>query len=74
MLSLTRLHRNIRSLRRYRQVLGVLVKYGFGQILDQLPLGHLLERGRQLLSRRPSRRTLEQLTPDRKSTRLNSSH
>lgn len=63
MLSLTRLHRNIRSLRRYRQVLGVLVKYGFGQILDQLPLGHLLERGRQLLSRRPSRRTLEQLTP-----------
>lgn len=50
MLNLKRLNRNIRSLRRYRQILGTLLKYGFGQILEQLHLSFLLERGRQLLT------------------------
>jgi ubiquinone biosynthesis protein len=41
MLTFSRMTRNIRSLRRYRQVLGVLIKYGFGHIVEQLNIQYL---------------------------------
>jgi ubiquinone biosynthesis protein len=45
MLPFSRMTRNIRSLRRYRQVLGVLITYGFGHVIEQLNLHHYLRRG-----------------------------
>jgi ubiquinone biosynthesis protein len=45
MLPISRMTRNIRSLRRYRQVLGVLMTYGFGHVIEQLNLHHYLRRG-----------------------------
>ncbi|MEZ4598526.1 MAG: AarF/UbiB family protein [Syntrophotaleaceae bacterium] len=44
MLTFSRVTRNIRSLRRYRQVLGVLIKYGFGHIVEQLNIHQYLRR------------------------------
>jgi ubiquinone biosynthesis protein len=46
MLTFSRMSRNIRSLRRYRQILGVLIKYGFGHIVEQLNIHHILQKGR----------------------------
>jgi len=45
MLPFSRMTRNIRSLRRYRQVLGVMITYGFGHVIEQLNLHHYLRRG-----------------------------
>jgi ubiquinone biosynthesis protein len=48
MISLKRLHtvtRTYRHFRRYQQILGILIKYGFGDILDQLRLYQALKKG-----------------------------
>ncbi|APG27610.1 ubiquinone biosynthesis protein UbiB [Syntrophotalea acetylenivorans] len=58
----SRINRNIRSLRRYRQVLGVLIKYGFGHVVEQLNIHHYLHRGKQLISRGAARKEIEHLT------------
>jgi len=63
MLNLRRLNRNIRSLRRYRQILGTLLKYGFGQVLDQLQLRFLMQRSRQFFSGGPTARAARRQTP-----------
>lgn len=63
MLNLGRLNRNIRSLRRYRQILGTLFKYGFGQVLDQLQLRYILQRGRHMLAGGPEARAARRQTP-----------
>ena len=63
MLNLRRLNRNIRSLRRYRQILGTLLKYGFGQVLDQLQLRFTLQRGRQLFFGSPEIRAARRQSP-----------
>lgn len=61
MLPLLNINRNLRSLNRYREVLGVLVTYGFGQIIEQLNLDYYLEVGRRLVSRDPETKQLERL-------------
>ncbi len=61
-----RINRNIRSIRRYRQVLGVLIKYGFGHFLEQLGIQHYLRRGRRLFRSESADRSVERLTaPER---------
>jgi ubiquinone biosynthesis protein len=43
--------RTYRHINRYRQILTVLVKYGFGGLVDRLRIGQYLELGLHLLSR-----------------------
>lgn len=63
MLNLVKLNRNIRSLRRYGVILGVLVKYGFGHIVEQLNLSYYLRLDRRLFSRNRLSSDLERLSP-----------
>ncbi|PLY06130.1 MAG: ubiquinone biosynthesis protein UbiB [Desulfuromonas sp.] len=62
MLPITRLNRNIRSLKRYRQVLGVLIKYGFGHIVDQLNIDYYLELGKRIVTLGTASQEMEKLT------------
>ena len=48
MLSFLQLNRNIRSLRRYRQIIRVLIKYGFDHALELMGLSQFVARGRKL--------------------------
>ena len=57
-----RINRNIRSLKRYRQVLGTLIKYGFGHIVEQLNIDYYLELGKRIVSLGTASRELERLT------------
>lgn len=41
--------RTYRNLKRYRQIIGVLVKYGFGEILDRMNIASYLKIGRKKL-------------------------
>lgn len=54
-MQLTRLPRAYRSLRRYRQILGILIKYGFGDLLGQFKVRH------PLLGKIPRLRALKEL-------------
>jgi ubiquinone biosynthesis protein len=51
MLNFIQLNRNIRSIRRYRQIGRVLFKYGFDHLLEYLNLSHFRSRKRGLLRR-----------------------
>lgn len=51
MLNLLQLNRNIRSIKRYRQIGIVLFKYGFDQILEYLNLSHFIARRKRILLR-----------------------
>ncbi|NOQ51422.1 MAG: ubiquinone biosynthesis protein UbiB [Desulfuromonadaceae bacterium] len=62
MLPLMQINRNIRSLKRYRQVLGVLIKYGFGNIVEQLNIDYYLELGKRIVSLGTASRELERLS------------
>ncbi|MGB5139865.1 MAG: AarF/ABC1/UbiB kinase family protein [Candidatus Zixiibacteriota bacterium] len=45
-------HKTYRNLGRYRQVIGVLVKYGFGEVLDRMNIAGILKfGGRKLFAR-----------------------
>lgn len=57
-----RINRNIRSLKRYRQVLGILIKYGFGHIVEQLNIDYYFELGKRIVSLGTASRELERLT------------
>lgn len=57
-----RINRNLRSLKRYRQVLGILIKYGFGHIVEQLNIDYYLELGKRIVSLGTASRELERLT------------
>jgi len=61
-LPFTRINRNIRSLKRYRQVLGTLIKYGFGHIVEQLNIDYYIELGMRIVSLGTVSRELERLT------------
>ncbi len=58
----TRINRNLRSLKRYRQVLGILIKYGFGHIVEQLNIDYYLQLGKRIVSLGTASRELERLT------------
>lgn len=62
MLPFTRINRNLRSLKRYRQVLGVLIKYGFGHIIEQLNIDYYVELGRRIVTLGTFSRELQRLT------------
>jgi ubiquinone biosynthesis protein len=55
------LGRTYRHLNRYRQILGVLFKYGFGDLVDTLRIEQYIEVGLQMISRK-RRDRLEKLT------------
>jgi len=61
-LPLNQFNRNIRSLKRYRQVLGILIKYGFGHIVEQLNIDYYFELGKRIVSLGTASRELERLT------------
>ena len=61
MLNFVQLNRNIRSIKRYRQIGRVLFKYGFDHVLEYLNLSHFVARGRRLLHRDESK--LAQFSP-----------
>lgn len=61
MLNLVQLNRNIRSIKRYRQIGRVLFKYGFDQLLEYLNLSHFIARGRRIFRRDEMK--LAQLSP-----------
>jgi ubiquinone biosynthesis protein len=61
MLNLIQLNRNIRSIRRYRQIGRVLFKYGFDHLLEYLNLSHFRSRKMGLLHREEGK--LAQLAP-----------
>ncbi|HEX9024252.1 MAG TPA: AarF/UbiB family protein, partial [Geobacteraceae bacterium] len=51
MLNILQFNRNIRSIRRYRNIIRVLFKYGFDHLLEYLNLTHLVARSKRLLRR-----------------------
>jgi len=44
--------RTYRNLNRYRQILGVLIKYGFGDLVDTLHIDQYIEIGLQMISKK----------------------
>lgn len=66
MLPLSRFNRNIRSIRRYRHILGILIKYGFGHFVEQLNIDYYLELGRKIVTFGTATKDIERLTqPER---------
>lgn len=66
MLTFSRINRNIRSLRRYRNILGILIKYGFGHVVEQLNINYYLELGRRIVTLGTAPKEIERLTqPER---------
>ncbi|HZV80742.1 MAG TPA: ubiquinone biosynthesis protein UbiB, partial [Geobacteraceae bacterium] len=53
-MNLLQLNRNIRSIKRYRQVVRVLFKYGFDNLLAYLSLTEVVTRWRRMLRRETS--------------------
>lgn len=62
MLTFTRINRNIRSIRRYRHILGILIKYGFGHVIEQLNINYYLELGRRLVTLGSAPKEIERLS------------
>ncbi len=50
-MNLIQINRNIRSIRRYRQIIRVLFKYGFDNLLEYLNLSQFVARGRRFFRR-----------------------
>lgn len=66
MLTFSRINRNIRSIRRYRDILGILIKYGFGHVVEQLNINYYLELGRRIVTFGGAPREIERLSqPER---------
>jgi ubiquinone biosynthesis protein len=62
MLTFSSINRNIRSIRRYRSILGILIKYGFGHVVEQLNINYYLELGRRLVTFGGAPREIERLS------------
>jgi ubiquinone biosynthesis protein len=66
MLTFSSINRNIRSIRRYRNILGILIKYGFGHVVEQLNINYYLELGRRIVTFGGAPREIERLSqPER---------
>ncbi len=57
-----RVNRNIRTIRRYRTILGVLIKYGFGHFVEQLNIDYYLELGKRIVTFDKIPKDLERLS------------
>jgi ubiquinone biosynthesis protein len=62
MLPILRVNRNIRTIRRYRTILGVLIKYGFGHFVEQLNIDYYLELGKRFVTLDKMPKDLERLS------------
>ena len=62
MLPILRINRNIRTIRRYRTILGVLIKYGFGHFVEQLRIDYYLEIGKRIVTFNKLSKELERLS------------
>jgi ubiquinone biosynthesis protein len=62
MLPILRINRNIRTIRRYRTILGVLIKYGFGHFVEQLNIDYYLELGKRIVTFSKMPKELERLS------------
>lgn len=62
MLPILRFNRNIRTIRRYRTILGVLINYGFGHFVEQLNIDYYLELGKRIVTRDKMQKELERLS------------
>jgi ubiquinone biosynthesis protein len=62
MLPILRINRNIRTIRRYRTILGVLIKYGFGHFVEQLNIDYYLELGKRIVTFNKMPKELERLS------------
>lgn len=62
MLTFSRINRNLRSIRRYRTILGILIKYGFGHVVEQLNISYYLELGRRIVTLGTAPKEIERLT------------
>jgi ubiquinone biosynthesis protein len=62
MLTFSSINRNIRSIRRYRNILGILIKYGFGHVVEQLNINYYLELGRRIVTFGGAPREIERLS------------
>jgi ubiquinone biosynthesis protein len=51
MVYIPRIDKGYRNLKRYRQIVGVLIKYGFAEIVDRMNLTAYLQTGRRLFKR-----------------------
>jgi ubiquinone biosynthesis protein len=61
MVNLFTINRNLRNIRRYRDIVRVLFKYGFDNLLEYLNLQHLVRKGRRILRRDTS--AIAEMTP-----------
>ncbi len=59
---LPRIDKTYKNIRRFQQILGVIIKYGFGDILDRLKIESSIERGKQILRIAPKEAAPEVLT------------
>ncbi len=55
------IRRTIRNIRRAREILGVLIGYGFDNIIQELNLDRLLQKGRRIFSRSVPNEEIERL-------------
>uniref|UniRef100_UPI00405782FF ABC1 kinase family protein n=1 Tax=Candidatus Electrothrix sp. TaxID=2170559 RepID=UPI00405782FF len=68
MVSIRRLgaiNRTYRHLTRYRQILRILFKYGFHDLVDHLHIDHYLETGLQMINRKPREQIFRYSRPER---------
>lgn len=59
---LPRIDKTYKNIRRFQQILGVIIKYGFGDILDRLRIEASIERGKRFLRLSPEEPAQESLT------------
>lgn len=52
MVSIPRFDKGYRNLKRYRQIVGILIKYGFAEMVDRMNLTAYLQLGRKIFRRR----------------------
>ena len=57
--------RTYRNINRYRQILAILFKYGFGNIIDTLNIDQYLETGLKMISRKKKERVERLTQPER---------
>ena len=57
--------RTYRHLNRYRQILSILFKYGFGDLLEMLKIDQYLEVGLQMISKKRAERADRLTRPER---------
>src|SRR6056297_3340569 len=66
MLTFARVNRNIRSIKRYRYILGILIKYGFGHVVEQLNIDYYLQLGRRIVTLGTAPKNIDRLSqPER---------